>query len=62
VCPICFGQSGALTEGARVGAAVLAVVTVMLVALIGRFAWRLARYESAAEQRDGALVTPRGNR
>jgi len=41
VCPICFDQSGALTDGARAGAAVLALVVTVVITAIVRFAWRL---------------------
>ena len=41
VCPICFDASGALTDGARAGAAVLAIVAVGVIAAIARFAARL---------------------
>jgi hypothetical protein len=41
VCPICFDASGALTDGARAGAAVLAIVAAVVIAAIVRFAARL---------------------
>jgi hypothetical protein len=41
VCPICFDSSGALTDGARAGAAVLALVAAGVIAGIVRFGWRL---------------------
>jgi hypothetical protein len=41
VCPICFDSSGALTDGARAGAAVLAVVAAGVIIAIARFAARL---------------------
>jgi len=41
VCPICFDQGGALTDGARAGAAVLALVAGIVIAAIARFAARL---------------------
>jgi hypothetical protein len=41
VCPICFDAAGALTDGARAGAAVLAVVVLVVIAGIVRFAARL---------------------
>jgi hypothetical protein len=41
LCPICFDSGGALTDGARAGAAVLAVVAVVIIAGFVRFAARL---------------------
>jgi hypothetical protein len=41
VCPICFDASGALTDGARAGAAVLAIVAAVVIAAVVRFAARL---------------------
>jgi hypothetical protein len=41
VCPICFDAAGALTDGARAGAAALAVVAAVVLAGFVRFAWRL---------------------
>jgi hypothetical protein len=41
VCPICFEQTGALTDGARAGAAVLALVAFVVLAGFARFAARL---------------------
>jgi hypothetical protein len=41
VCPICFDSTGALTDGARAGAAVLAIVLAVVVAGLVRFALRL---------------------
>jgi hypothetical protein len=41
VCPICFDSVGALTDGARAGAAVLALVAAIVIAGIVRFAARL---------------------
>lgn len=41
VCPICFDSTGALTDGARAGAAVLALVAAGVLAAIVRFAARL---------------------
>lgn len=41
VCPICFDSAGALTDGARAGAAVLAIVAAVVIAGIVRFAARL---------------------
>jgi hypothetical protein len=41
VCPICFDQAGALTDGARAGAAVMAVVAIAVLTAIVRFAARL---------------------
>ena len=41
ICPICFDQAGALTDGARAGAAVLAVVAAVVIGGFVRFAWRL---------------------
>jgi hypothetical protein len=41
VCPICFDSTGALTDGARAGAAVLALVATLVIAAFVRFAARL---------------------
>jgi hypothetical protein len=41
VCPICFDSAGALTDGARAGALVLALVAAGVVAGLLRFASRL---------------------
>jgi hypothetical protein len=41
VCPICFDASGALTDGARAGALVLAVLAAVIIAGFARFAARL---------------------
>ena len=41
VCPICFDQAGALTDGARAGAVVLGLVLVCVVVGFVRFAVRL---------------------
>lgn len=41
LCPICFDRSGGLTDGARAGAAVLALVAVVVIGGIVRFAARL---------------------
>jgi hypothetical protein len=41
VCPICFDAGGALTDGARAGAAVLALVATLVLAGFVRFAARL---------------------
>jgi hypothetical protein len=41
VCPICFDSTGALTDGARAGAMVLAVVVTVVIAGFVRFALRL---------------------
>jgi hypothetical protein len=45
-CPFCLdGTTNLLTDGARAGALVLALVTVAIIAGFARFAWRLARAE-----------------
>jgi hypothetical protein len=41
VCPICFDAGGALTDGARAGAAVLVVIVTIVIAGVVRFAARL---------------------
>ena len=41
VCPICFDQAGALTDGARAGAVALAIIAGLVIAGIARFAARL---------------------
>jgi hypothetical protein len=41
VCPICFDSTGALTDGARAGAAVLALAATVVIVSIVRFALRL---------------------
>jgi hypothetical protein len=41
VCPICFDSSGALTDGARAGAVVLALAATFVIGAIVRFALRL---------------------
>jgi hypothetical protein len=41
LCPICFDEAGALTDGARAGAAVMAVVALAVIAAFVRFAARL---------------------
>ena len=41
ICPICFDATGAMTDGARAGAGVLAVVAAGVIAAFVRFAWRL---------------------
>ena len=41
VCPICFDQAGALADGARAGAAVLAVIAALIIGSMIRFAIRL---------------------
>lgn len=41
VCPICFDSAGALTDGARAGALVLALTAAGVVAALARFGWRL---------------------
>jgi hypothetical protein len=41
VCPICFDSAGALTDGARAGAAVLALVALVVIGGLARFASRL---------------------
>jgi hypothetical protein len=41
LCPICFDSSGALTDGARTGTAMLAIVAVVVIAGFVRFAARL---------------------
>jgi hypothetical protein len=41
LCPICFDTAGALSDGARAGAAVLAVVAALVIAAFARFAARL---------------------
>jgi hypothetical protein len=41
VCPICFDSTGALTDGARAGALVLALVAAGVIAGFARFAARL---------------------
>jgi hypothetical protein len=40
-CPVCFDATGLLTDGARAGAAVLALVLALVLGCIGRFARRL---------------------
>lgn len=40
VCPICFDSSGALTDGARAGALVLALIAAGIIAAFARFAVR----------------------
>jgi hypothetical protein len=40
VCPICFDSAGALTDGARAGAMVLALIAAAVLTGIVRFAWR----------------------
>lgn len=48
-CPICISPEGAtIAAGVRAGAAVLIVVTAIIVLLIGRFAWRLWTLEKNA--------------
>ena len=47
-CPICVSPEGtAITAGIRAGAGVLIVVTLIVIGLIGRFAYRLWAAESA---------------
>jgi hypothetical protein len=41
LCPICFDSAGALTDGARAGALVLALVAAVVLGGIVRFASRL---------------------
>jgi hypothetical protein len=41
VCPICFDSAGALTDGARAGAVVLAIVAAGIITAMVRFAVRL---------------------
>jgi hypothetical protein len=41
ICPICFDTTGALTDGARAGAMVLAAVAALVITAIVRFAARL---------------------
>jgi hypothetical protein len=41
VCPICFDQTGGLTDGARAGALVLVLVAAAIIGGLVRFAWRL---------------------
>jgi len=43
VCPICFDAAGALADGARAGAATLAIVAAVVIAGFVRFAWRIGR-------------------
>ena len=41
-CPICISPEGsAIADGVRAGAAVLILVTAIVVSLIARFGWRL---------------------
>jgi hypothetical protein len=48
-CPICLdGTESLLTDGARSGALVLAIVAVAVVGGFARFAWRLAKAERAS--------------
>jgi hypothetical protein len=54
VCPICFEPTGALTDGARMGAALLAAVLLVVLAGLGRFGWRLMR----AGVQDASQVVP----
>jgi len=47
-CPICVSPEGtAITAGIRAGAGVLIVVTLIVLALIGRFGFRLWAAEGA---------------
>ena len=48
-CPICVSPEGAtITEGMRAGAAVLILVTIVIIGIIARFAWRLRALERRA--------------
>lgn len=43
LCPICFDAASALTDGARAGALVLALVATAVIGGFVRFAWRVTR-------------------
>lgn len=48
-CPICLeGADSLLGDGARAGALALTIVTVVVLAGLGRFAWRLIKAERAS--------------
>jgi hypothetical protein len=47
-CPICVSPEGtAITAGMRAGAIVLIAMSMLIVGLIARFAWRVWRLRSA---------------
>ena len=48
-CPICVTPEGtAIAAGVRAGGGLLIVVTLIVIACIGRFAWRLWSWERNA--------------
>jgi hypothetical protein len=52
LCPICFDAAGALTDGARAGAFVLALIASAVLAALARAGWRLVRTSEAARPHD----------
>ena len=52
VCPICFDAAGALTDGARAGALVLALAAAVVIGGFVRFGWRLLRAAPLAPAMD----------
>ena len=53
-CPICVTPEGtAIAAGVRAGGGLLIVVTVIVIACLGRFAWRLWKWEKERMRRAG---------